>query len=255
MECRDAQPLLADYAAGALDAGKRRGVDDHLDAGCMRCRRDLAELLDAATLLVEAEGILTPPPRLRGAVLDRIDAESVRPTPSQTGGASWRRGPVATSLAACLAAVAVGAAYLSWSRLRPAYDPSLDALRARIAAIESELGVDQTRLVSLAVAPGEPSIVAHLIYDELAHELHVWTEPVDAEPPADWVWLLDAEGAVVADAPLARAGERHAAVLPIATLPDGVSRLVLSREPDGPGEAPGDDVVQRVELRVRGPAE
>lgn len=72
-----AQPLLAPYALGALDAAERRAVEMHV-AGCGVCRGELQELEATVTLLAEAAEFGPPDlerlARVRTRLMARVES-------------------------------------------------------------------------------------------------------------------------------------------------------------------------------------
>ena len=67
----DYKELLALEAAGALDAGERRALEEHLPS-CAECRTELRELRDAAAALAFTVAPVAPPARLRSRVLEQV---------------------------------------------------------------------------------------------------------------------------------------------------------------------------------------
>lgn len=134
----DPHSLVAPYALDALDEPEERTFEEHL-AHCERCREDLAGLREAAAMLAYGAGPATPPPELKGRILDQARAERPNVVPSRR-----RRGwaiPVgaAAALAACAAVVlGIWAATLSDSS-----DP-----------LEKVLSQPGSRLISMGQAGG-----------------------------------------------------------------------------------------------------
>ena len=100
MAQNDVHELTAAYALDALDEREQREYEEHL-AGCERCRVELAELTETASLLAYAVEAAPPPPALRQRILDVVHEEgttvvSLRP-----------RRPALYALAAAAAAAAV----------------------------------------------------------------------------------------------------------------------------------------------------
>ena len=94
--------LSAAYALDALDADEREAYEEHL-AGCASCREDVAAFSATAAELAFAVEPGTPPPALRGRILDAARAERPNVVPLRPRWAA----PVA-AVAAVAACVAVG---------------------------------------------------------------------------------------------------------------------------------------------------
>ncbi|TWT95347.1 hypothetical protein Pla108_34930 [Botrimarina colliarenosi] len=264
MACRDIQPLLTDYAAGAATPEERRLVETHLAEGCHVCTNELAALEEAAMMLFDAEPLPTPPPRLRAAVLSAIEAhpQEVQPLfierPATVAPASKpaRRWQTALALAACLSAIAFFVNTVRNNRAAPqaAIDAVAQAWRERVQESERQLGVRGAKLVSLSIDPFQNAVVTHLLYDSLSEQLHLWAtrNPISANAEPNWAWVLDADGAVIAKGRLAPASlGRLVAVLDIGPLETETAEVLLTVEDDVPTERPSDDVVEQGVLRIR----
>jgi anti-sigma-K factor RskA len=94
--------LSAAYALDALDADERQSYEEHL-AGCASCQEDVAAFSGTAAELGFAVEPGTPPPALRGRILDAARAERPNVVPLRPRWAA----PVA-AIAAVAACVAVG---------------------------------------------------------------------------------------------------------------------------------------------------
>jgi anti-sigma factor RsiW len=68
MTCGELEVLLPDYLDGALDAGGRRTVEEHL-AGCATCA-GLARDAAGATAFIERAAVPEPPPALIARILN-----------------------------------------------------------------------------------------------------------------------------------------------------------------------------------------
>jgi anti-sigma-K factor RskA len=73
MRHEEYKELLALEAAGALEAGERAPLEEHLSS-CEECRSELRELADAAAALAYTVEPITPPAALRARVLQSIRA-------------------------------------------------------------------------------------------------------------------------------------------------------------------------------------
>ncbi|MDT5293150.1 MAG: hypothetical protein QOJ76_30 [Acidobacteriota bacterium] len=73
MRHEDYKELLALEAVGALEAGERRSLAEHLPS-CAECRAELRELSDTVSALAYTVAPVAPPAALRARVLERIRA-------------------------------------------------------------------------------------------------------------------------------------------------------------------------------------
>lgn len=73
MRHEDYKELLALEALGALEAGERAPLEEHLPS-CAVCREELRELADAAASLAYTVAPSAPPPALRAHILARVRA-------------------------------------------------------------------------------------------------------------------------------------------------------------------------------------
>ncbi len=94
--------LSAAYALDALDADEREAYEDHL-AGCASCREDVAAFSATAAELAFAVEPGSPPPALRGRILEAARAERPNVVPLRP-----RWAAPAAAIAAVAACVAVG---------------------------------------------------------------------------------------------------------------------------------------------------
>jgi anti-sigma-K factor RskA len=175
MRHEDYKELLALESVGALEAGERRALEEHLSS-CAECRTELRELSDAAAALAFTVAPVAPPARLRSRVLESVravDPSELRAVdPSEfattaranaTDGPNARRGATTddargllrrfspwqlltaspslgfSAAAAAIAIVILGAATLTlWTRT--------EALRADVARLSGRLDESQKEL-------------------------------------------------------------------------------------------------------------
>jgi anti-sigma factor RsiW len=79
MECRQVQPIIADFSVGLLRAREQEQVEQHL-AACAACACDLRQL-EAVMGAVEQFAAKEPPPHLWNGVYNRITSEAVQERP------------------------------------------------------------------------------------------------------------------------------------------------------------------------------
>lgn len=98
MRHEDYKELLALEAAGALDAGERGALGEHLSS-CVECRTELRELSEAAASLAYTLAPVAPPAHLRARILESVravspsEARAVDPSEVAATGAAIGDGP------------------------------------------------------------------------------------------------------------------------------------------------------------------
>ena len=112
---------LAAYALDALRAEEARAVEAHL-AGCERCRAELRWLEPAVDVLAESVVQVSPPPRLRGELLEIARRESHSDTVPRGRKRGWRAWALRPATA--LAVTAIAAAGVAGYALRGGDDES-----------------------------------------------------------------------------------------------------------------------------------
>jgi anti-sigma-K factor RskA len=96
--------LTAAYALDALDLEEEREYEQHL-AGCRQCREELAGFREAAGALALAVEPASPPPALRGRILDAARAEQPNVVPLRP---RWAYPVAAVAAVAACAAIGLG---------------------------------------------------------------------------------------------------------------------------------------------------
>jgi len=96
--------LTAAYALDALDPEERQAYEDHL-ASCSRCQGEVAELSSAAAALAYAAEPVSPPPALRGRILEAARAERPNVVPLRP---RWANPTAALAAVAACAAIGLG---------------------------------------------------------------------------------------------------------------------------------------------------
>lgn len=193
MEHEDIRELTAAYAVDALDPDDARAVEEHL-RHCEDCRRELAELRDAAASLAYAAPPAAPPPRLRERVVEaarreRGDLVPLRPR--------WAVPAAAAAAVAACAALGLG---LWAASLHGRLDQREQALhaQARAVAIVGEPGARRIPLSqgtgALVVAPACDAalVVSGLPEPPSGKTYEIWVIEAGTPKPAG---LFSAHGA------------------------------------------------------------
>ena len=141
MERDEVHALTAAYALDALDEIEERDYETHL-RGCDRCRAELADFTETATMLAYALDTPAPPAALRERILEQARAERSNVVPLRPR----RTVTYLTSAAAAVAAVAAVAAGIWATGLSNQLDEERDLLRdARVVSVS---GADGRLLVA-----------------------------------------------------------------------------------------------------------
>jgi anti-sigma-K factor RskA len=138
MERDEVHALTAAYALDALDVVDERDYETHL-RGCDRCRAELADFTETATMLAYALDAPAPPAELRERILDQARAERSNVVPLRP-----RRTVtyVSSAVAAVAAIVAIGVGL--WA----------SSLSSRLDEEREFLANPEARVVALTGAPG-----------------------------------------------------------------------------------------------------
>lgn len=200
MNAHDIHALSGAYVVDALDDVERTRFEEHL-AQCAACRAEVADLVEATTLLAELADT-PPPPELRARVLDEI--RNVRPLPPvvPAGGAAERRRPRWNRLAAAAAVLAVvtgGALVVEEVRERTSQSES--AVDRVLSAADAEgVSVDLPDGTRLRVVRSASEGRAVLITRDL---------PALPEGKVYELWLQDQAGTMVPAGLLEGAGNQR----------------------------------------------
>lgn len=268
MDCSEAANLIPGYVLDALTDDERATLQVHLDTGCTHCQREVRELNSAASLLAENLEPARPPAELRTALLDRIATESQsgeasitlppsRSEPSSSSPATWKT--YFGYAAVALVGVAIGSLVANTAQLGTFFDGS-DQDSARMAqqwqqnleAAEQAFGSPDAQLIGFDGVESEQRFQAAVMFDRVAHQLHVITSRVPP-PPAGrtlWLWLLDKDGEVLSGSPLKAIGrERAATVIDLPELPANIHEAVISFEEQDDLNEPSGPIVERALLK------
>jgi anti-sigma-K factor RskA len=105
MDAEALHELTAAYVLDALDVGELEAFEEHI-VTCERCREEIAELRIAAGALAFGVPSATPPPVLRGRILDAARAERANVIPLRP---RWAAPVAALAAVAACAAIGLGA--------------------------------------------------------------------------------------------------------------------------------------------------
>ena len=141
MERDEVHALTAAYALDALDEIDERDYETHL-RGCDRCRAELVDFTETATMLAYALDAPPPPAALRERILEQARAERSNVVPLRPR----RTVTYLTSAAAAVAAVVAIAAGLWATGLSDQLDEERDLLRD--ARVVNVTGADGRLLVA-----------------------------------------------------------------------------------------------------------
>lgn len=137
--------LAAGYALGVLDGADLVEFEAHLAGGCRACESALRESHQALAALAREGPPIAPPPAIKAALLQRIEAETGR---RRTAPDRWRTWTV---WAAGLAAGAVVAALVSGAYVAGRYEARIAALTREAEAIRQQVARDEVSLRDLAM--------------------------------------------------------------------------------------------------------
>lgn len=226
MTTADIHALTGAYALDAVSGVERMEFERHL-AECESCAQEVHELRETATRLGLAAAA-SPPPALKGRVLDQI--RTVRQLPPETTVTPLRR----RSFGQRFTAVAAGVAFLAAAGLGVVVvrqGQQLDDAQAQAAQMEAILRADDAQLlhldnpdggqVNVAVSQSQDQML--LLSRDLANPpdgrtYQLWT--IEGEEDPRPMGFLEPNDGVVA---LAVSGFSGATVVAVTVEPDGGS--------------------------------
>lgn len=158
--------LVAASVLGSIDEGDRLELERHLAGGCAECERAMAELSKVAAGIPHSVAPVTPPARVRAAVLERVRSEAAAapareaaPAPAPAPEAPRRvielpARPSAwpTWAFAAAAAILAVSTVVTW-RTADTLRKELRTARERIAQAELDLAVERA-WSAVAMSPG-----------------------------------------------------------------------------------------------------
>ncbi len=208
MDSETLHDLTAAYVLDALDPSELELFEEHL-AGCPRCREEIAELSSTAGLLAYGVPPVSPPPALRGRILDAARAERPNVVPLRP---RWTMPLAAAAAVAACATIGLSV-----------WDVSLH---------DQLSGAQRQALLRIPVSGASGSVV---VASGGAGAL-VLSNLVAAPPGKTYeAWVI--EGRAVAPAGLFRGGEATTIVSLAHPVPAGAT-VAVTVEPAGGSPAP-----------------
>jgi anti-sigma-K factor RskA len=201
---------VAPYALGALGPDDARRFEEHL-AGCELCQTDLNALRPVVDTLPETPEQIAPPAHLKRELMAVVEAEAAQRAKAERPERAWLPRIAVPALATAMAAAVVAAFVLTG-------------------------GGDAVEYQS---PPGPGGARATLTVEGDDGEIHVEGMPAPEEGRVMQVWLMR-DGSTTpepTDALFTPNADGDASV----TVPgdmDGVTRVLISDEPDGGSRAP-----------------
>lgn len=265
MNCETCRDQLAEHALGQGDAAQRAGVDDHLTV-CAACRAELAEVLEAWSLLPLSLPAAAPQPLMFDRLAERLDEDGRPGSDEAPPIVRFRQRPRERILSYLLAAsvmVALAWGGVNYVRLvRDGVAPgeqsaarSAEELSRRLGNLqrmERLLKAENVRLAALhrPQAPQE-EVEAYVIWDLAAGEGHVYAFdlPPAPEGSAYQVWTSRADGSL-APGPMLQVDEGGlgSAIVDLPLRPGGPMKAVITLEPRGGSQTPTGEVVLETTL-------
>lgn len=234
------QELAAAYALGALEGEERSRFEAHLREGCPECETALTEYRESLVSLVAELPPVPPPPRIKAALLDRVEAAARPGRAVERPGLGW---PLwRWTLAGALATAAVAVVYLGWrvtvlDRDLARRADELAALRTQVARQQEVLRIlraPETQLVALGGQKPSPTARGRMWWLQGTGGFFV-TSGLPATPPDKTyqLWAI-AEGKPVS-AGIFDVDPDGAATLQVKPLPAGtrVEVFAVTLEPAG----------------------
>jgi anti-sigma-K factor RskA len=170
------------YALGALDGEELDEFQAHLAAGCPLCDATVRETGESLALLPASLEPLTPPPALRGRILEQIDRGKVTPISAAKTIGSPRRQRIIGTIAAGIIGVLLGGGYyyLRYEPRHTLYTSVINLLRD-----------PSTRDYPLYGAGPTPTAKGRFLWNE-SGEGHIFVSSLPAPPEGKMyaVWTI-----------------------------------------------------------------
>lgn len=171
--------LAASYALGALDGDERSRFEAHLREGCRECETALIDYGESLASLTAELPPVAPPPRIKAALLARIDAQArparapERPRPQWP---VWQWTWAGTLAVAAVALVYLGFRIQALDRELARRSEEAAALRITVARQQELLAIlraPKTQLVALAGLKPSPTSQGRMWWNREAGGLFV----------------------------------------------------------------------------------
>ena len=210
MKHSDYQELLALHSVDALDGPEAREVSAHLES-CAECRRELAELSDAAALLAHTVETAAPSDDVRRRIMREIQstAQSSEANVVPIRATSSTVWPSLLRLAAVIAFVALLLGIVILWRRDAASQREIAELARQVNQQQRELQIEREHLarqgeamaflnspdakkIALSGTPTAQTARATFVYDEKSRHGMLMIEGLPATPPdkAYEVWFI-----------------------------------------------------------------
>ncbi|MBI4573090.1 MAG: anti-sigma factor [candidate division NC10 bacterium] len=232
--------LAASYALGALEGDERSRFEAHLREGCRECEVVVSECGETLAALAADLPPVTPPARLKAALMTRIGAET-RPSRALDWRSPWWA-PWRLTLAGALAVAAVAVLYLSWQvttldRELARRSGELADLRAKVAEQQQLLAVlraPDTRVAALGGLKPSPAAHGRMWWNREAGGLFV-AAGLPAAPGGKTYQLWAIAGGKPVSAGIFAVDAGGGATLPVKPLPSigNVEVFAVTLEPAG----------------------
>ena len=164
--------LASAYALGALEGEERSRFEAHLRAGCRECEPALRDYQESLASLAAGLGPAAPPPRVKAALLRRVEAQTQSAAlEARPRAFMWRWAWGGALAAALLVAGYLGVTLTSLNRDLARQAGELAALRAQVTRQRELLALvsaPETRVVTLAGLKPSPTASARMWWHRTA---------------------------------------------------------------------------------------
>ena len=161
--------LVEAYALGALDAGERAGVEEHLATGCVECAKAVEEARWLVSQLAYSAPEATPSDMLKGRLMQTVRAEAdakPRLAPSRHVVPVW--------MWAAIAALALFSVYSAWNSRQ--LENEIRLANEHAAALLAERQKAEEQLT----AEKRNAMATMIMMDPASHKIDLWGK--DAHP-------------------------------------------------------------------------
>lgn len=261
MSCEQRYDDILLLAAGALDAGERDDLEQHLATGCPRCAGAYAEAAAVVSHLAYAAPAVEPSPQLRARILAQVAQETTTVSPPAWNVAQLapRRRWVVPTVAAGLAATVTAAALL-WPLLgerqhllgtiarqsdqlaqQDAQIEQLEAAAAGARRVQSLLASNRLDVIPLGGTALQPKAGGRVLWDRNANRWHVVVTAMQPLPTGRTyeLWFVTGDQRKIAAGTFDVDADGNAALT--IDVPGGLATIALAAitdEPAGGSEQP-----------------